>query len=117
MYVLQVTVTRDKGSVSVTIPFWIARAARQCPNAFRLGRITGEGSFAVLSCKDGESRHVRLFLDQNDANRAMWKMDETGRCGAVECSGDHRYLLIEDDDETADANSKGQALVAVHNSR
>lgn len=53
------------------IPYWIERAARQCPNAFRLGRLTGEGSFAVLSCKDGESRYVRLFMDRSDANRCM----------------------------------------------
>ena len=83
--------------MSNKIPFWIARAARQCPNAARLGRIAGEGSFAVLSCKDGESRHVRLFIDQTDANRAMWKMDRDG-CGmGSDCTQDHRFLLIEDE--------------------
>jgi hypothetical protein len=92
--------------VSIKTPFWIALAARQCPNAARLGRIAGEGPFAVLSCKDGESRHVRLFLDQSDSNRAMWKMDRDG-CGmGSDCQDDHRLLFIEEkENDTTNTNT------------
>ena len=91
--------------MSNKIPYWISLAARQCPNAARLGRIAGEGPFAVLSCKDGDSRHVRLFLDQSDANRAMWKYDRDG-CGmGRDCQQDHRFLMIEVTDDTKNTNT------------
>ena len=105
--------------MSVKIPYWIARAARQCPNAFRLGRIAGEGDYALLSCCDGESRHVRLYLSAGDRNRAAYYWDKTGHCGLGEkCRFDHVLLKIEDDETTNfKTDPERHRLAAVHDSR
>ena len=71
------------------------------PNAYAAGRVSGVGPFALLSCKDGGSRWVTLFMDEYDRNRAMWKWDRTGTCGVAGCTEDHRMIDIGKADETA----------------
>jgi hypothetical protein len=89
----------------VKTPYWIQKWSARCPNAARLGRIAGEGPFALLSCKDGESRHVRLFLDESDRNRALWKMDAVG-CGmGADCTDDHVLLTMEESNETKETTT------------
>jgi hypothetical protein len=82
--------------MSSKIPFWIARAARQCSNAARLGRIAGEGDYALMSCRDGESRHVRLYMSAGERNRAIAAWDRIGHCGLGDkCRFDHPTIRIE----------------------
>ena len=81
------------------VDFWQKRAAPYFPNATRLSRVHGEGPFALLSCKDGESRHVRLYVDENDRNRALWKWDRNGTCGVAGCTDDHRMIDLGKVDE------------------
>jgi len=87
--------------VNRSVTYWQKRAAPYFPNAARLRRVHGQGPFALLSCKNGESRHVTLFLDQTDRNRALWKWDRNGTCGAEGCTEDHRMIDIGNENETA----------------
>ena len=92
--------------------YWEQKAAARCPNAARLNRIRGEGRFALLSCKQGPSRFVYLFLDESDRNRMLWKWDAQGCCGS-DCDGDHVLLTIaEDEDETTKTKTEEPAVHA-----
>jgi hypothetical protein len=71
---------------------WEKLAAPAFPNATRLKRVHGIGPFALLSCKDGESRWVTLHLDENDRNRQLWKWDRNRTCGVEGCTEDHRPI-------------------------
>jgi hypothetical protein len=78
-------------------PYWIQKWSERCPNAFRLGRIAGEGNYALLSCPDGESRHVRCFMSAGDRNRAASTWEKMGHCGLGDaCVFDHVLLKIDD---------------------
>lgn len=79
--------------------YWQKRAAPYVPNATRFNRVSGEGPFALLSCKSGESRFVSLFLDENDRNRKLWRWDTNG-CGCRNCQDDHRMIDIGNSNET-----------------
>jgi hypothetical protein len=94
--------------MSVKTPYWIARAARVCLNAARLGRIASEGRYALLSCRDGESRHVRLFLTAGDRNRAAAAWERTGQCGlGAKCVFDHRFEKIDEkENETTEITTE-----------
>lgn len=70
------------------------------PKAFAAGRVSGVGPFALLSCLDGASRHVRLYVDETDRNRQLWKWDRNGTCGVEGCTDDHRMLDIGSSNET-----------------
>ncbi len=100
-------------------PYWIQRWSAKCPNAARLGRIAGEGNYALLSCRDGESRHVRLFMSAGDRNRAVKAWEKLGHCGLGTARRfDHVPIKI-DDDEAANfkTDAERDRLVAVHTSR
>jgi hypothetical protein len=87
------------------VTYWQKRATPFFPNATRLNRVHGEGPFALLSCKDGESRHARLFLDATDRNRQLWKWDRNKTCGVAGCSDDHRPVdIIGKEDEISESN-------------
>jgi hypothetical protein len=74
--------------------YWEKLAAPAFPNATRLGRVRGIGPYALLSCKNGESRHITLFLDPSDRNRKLWKWDRNKTCGVAGCNEDHRMIDI-----------------------
>jgi hypothetical protein len=97
--------------MSAKTPYWIARTARVCPNAARLGRIACEGSYALLSCRDGESRHVRLFMSAGDRNRAVAAWDRIGHCGLGEkCRFDHPTMKIDEtENETPEITTEKTA--------
>ena len=82
-----------------TVNYWEKRAAPAFPNATRLRRVHGFGPYALLSCKDRESRYVTLFLDQDDRNRQLWKWDRNKTCGVAGCTDDHRMIDIGNADE------------------
>jgi hypothetical protein len=99
------------------VTYWEKLAAPAFPNATCLGRVHGIGPFALLSCLDGASRWVTLFMERGARNRAIAKWDRNKTCGMANCNDDHRMIDLGLSNETADTNSEGQARVAVHNSR
>jgi len=51
-----------------------------------------------MSCRDGESRHVRLFMSPGQRNRAAYYWDMTGHCELDDkCRFDHVLIKIEDE--------------------
>jgi hypothetical protein len=72
-------------------------ARERCPKAAARGRIHGQGSFALLSCNDGASRHVRLFESASDRARTLskWESGPNARCGVYPCNSDHVLIDLE----------------------
>ena len=77
-------------------------ARERCPKAAARGRIHGQGPFALLSCNDGASRHVRLFESATDRARVLKKWNGAdypgapdGRCLVNHCIGDHVLIDLE----------------------
>lgn len=82
--------------------YWLRVAAVRCPRAVAAGRVSGVGPFALLSCPaDDGVRHVQLFKDAMDRNRALWKWDRNDQCGELNCNGDHRILDLKEEVEHA----------------
>jgi hypothetical protein len=98
----------------VKTPYWIQKWSARCPNAARLGRIAGEGNYALLCCREAESRHVRLFLTAGDRNRAACAWEKIGHCGLGDaCRFDHVLLKIDEkENETTKAKNTEPALHA-----
>ena len=60
-----------------------------------------------MSCRDGESRHVRLFLSPGERNRAVYAWEKLGHCGLGDkCRFAHVMLKIEDETENAIPNNQ-----------
>ena len=76
---------------------YLRLARERCPKAAARGKIRGHGPFALLSCNDGASRHVRLFESANDRARTLskWESGPNARCGVYPCTGDHVLLTLE----------------------
>ena len=94
------------------VTFWEQRASEKMPKAYAARRVTGVGPFALLSCLDGVSRHVRLYLDETDRNRQLWKWDRNRTCGVAGCTEDHRMLDIGSSNETTTTTTEESAVYA-----
>lgn len=75
-------------------------AEERFPNAWREGRVNGDGRYALLSCQDGPSRHVFLFESEKERDRLLRKCDggdypgSQGSCGAAKCISDYKTIEV-----------------------
>jgi len=81
------------------------------PYAYQAGRVCGEGTFVLLSCKmDDGIRNARLSFTEGERNLEAFRWKKYGGCGVLNCKMDHPMIELKDDSDESTNSEVSTAL-------